>query len=67
MSEKDYIEVDWYVCGVYKGKRKIGKNSICGALLSNDFSGASKQIKQMTNELNQITGVKANMQEISNE
>ena len=59
MSEKDYIEVDWYVCGVYNGKRKIGKHSICGELLFNNFSGASKQIKQMTDELNQITGVKA--------
>jgi hypothetical protein len=54
VSEKDYIEVAWYVCGVYLGKHKVGKNSICGALLSDNFFGASKQIKQMTDEINEI-------------
>ena len=55
----DYIEVDFYVCGVYRGKRKIGRKSICGMLLSGDLEGGLNKVSEMVDDLNQIPGVKA--------
>jgi len=56
---KDYIEVDFYVCGVYRGKKKIGRKSICGLLLSGDFEKAFTKTQDMVSEINDIPGVKS--------
>ena len=58
----EYIDVDWYVCGVYKGKRKVGKNSICGMFLTGDVSGALNKTSDMTDEINTIPGVTAKVE-----
>lgn len=50
----DYIEVDLYICGVYRGRRKIGKDGLYGQLLSGDFSGASDSLADMQSELEQL-------------
>jgi len=55
----DFIEADFYVCGVYRGKMKVGKHSICGAYLSGDMSGMLKGLQSMEKEINQLPGVKA--------
>ena len=58
MSGK-YIEVDLYVMGVYRGKRKIGSNSICGRLLSGNLEEATIKTSVMIDALNNIPGVTA--------
>jgi hypothetical protein len=55
----DYIEVGFYFCGVYQGKRKVGKNSVCGKLLSGDTDGGLNKVSEMIDEINAIPGVKA--------
>ena len=54
MSKDDYIEVDWYLCGVYQGKRKVGKSSIAGRLLSGDFLEAFRNADEMKRDLEKI-------------
>ena len=58
MSDK-HIEVDFYVMGAYRGKKKIGCNSICGRLLSGDLDGALTKTSVMVDDLNNIPGVRA--------
>jgi len=55
----DTIEVDFYICGVYQGKRRIGADSICGHLIQGNLAGATAQLGEMVDELNAIPGVKA--------
>ena len=55
----EYIEADYYICGVYIGKRKVGKNSICGMLMTGNYSGAVDKINVMIDELNTIPCVSA--------
>jgi len=55
----EYIEADYYVCGVYIGKRKVGKNSICGMLMTGNYSKAVDKINIMIDELNTIPCVSA--------
>lgn len=55
----EYIEVDYYFCGVYTGKRKIEKNSICGMLMTGNYSGAVDKTKVLVDELNTIPRVSA--------
>ncbi len=55
----DCIEVDWYVMGIYHGKRKIGYSSVCGCLLSGNLEGAQARISAMDSDLNKIPGVQA--------
>lgn len=52
-DSQDYIEVDFYVCGVYRGQRRIGRKSLYGQLLSSDFSGAVDSLSSMQSELEQ--------------
>ena len=59
MSDTDTIEVDFYICGVYQGKRRIGADGICGQLIRGNLAGASTQLREMVDELNDIPGVKA--------
>ena len=58
-TPKEFIEINYYVCGVYRGKRKIGRNSICGALLSGEYGKATSGLSEMVDELNNIEGVEA--------
>ena len=53
------IEYDLYVCGVYRGKRKAGTNSILGHLAALNVPAAVSKIGAMINELNAIEGVEA--------
>ncbi len=57
MLESDYIGVDFYVCGIYRGKRRVHKKSIAGRTFSSDFSGAIGEIQKMNRELNEIPSV----------
>lgn len=58
-STSDDFEVDFYVMGVYCGKRKVGKKSICGQLLLGNIAEAQEGISAMLEELNEIPGVEA--------
>jgi len=53
-DEKEYIEVDFYVMGVYRGKRKISKNSISGAILSGDLMGGISKTIELQNSIDEI-------------
>jgi hypothetical protein len=54
---QDYLEVNLYVIGRYRGKRRVGKNSIIGRLLTGDLDGAMARIREMKRELERIPGV----------
>jgi len=62
MSDNDYILVDYYFCGVYQGKRKVGRNSIMGQVAAGNLGGALAGLGEMVAEINQIPGVKATME-----
>jgi len=55
--DQEYIEVDFYVMGVYHGKRRIHRNSICGLALTGQ--DVAPRLEQMADELNAIPGVTA--------
>jgi len=59
MSENDWIEVDFYCCGVYRGKRRVHRNSFAGRYFSGDFGGAMQKVAEMVDDLNSIDGVRA--------
>jgi len=59
LKVENMIEVNFYVCGIYRGKRKIGRHSICGALLSGNMAEGLSKTREMIDELNQIPGVQA--------
>jgi len=54
MIEDEYIEVDWIVMGVDRGKRRVHRNSIVGRLLLGDFAGAVSKTTHMVDELNEL-------------
>ena len=56
---EDNLEVNLYVMGQYQGKRKAGKDSICGALLPGDISTGLARVRDMVKEINNIPGVQA--------
>lgn len=56
----DKIEVDMYIMGQYVGKRKIGRGSICGAILAGRMDEADKRTTAMKDELEQL-GAKVNV------
>jgi len=49
-----YIEVDCYVMGVYRGKRKIRKDSISGLILSGEYEKAFTKTQDMKKEIDRI-------------
>lgn len=55
----DYIEVDLYLCGIYQGKVRLGRNSMLGALCKGDIEAALGHTAEMVQELNHIPGVQA--------
>ena len=57
----NHIEVDFYICGVYHGRRKIARKSICGALLSGNIGMVRQSTAALVDELNQIPGIEATM------
>jgi hypothetical protein len=62
MSNNDHILVDFYFCGIYQGKRKVGKDSIMGQVATGNLGGALAGLGQMVAEINQIPGAKATME-----
>jgi hypothetical protein len=55
----DSLEVDLYVMDQYQGKCKVGKDSICGALLSGDINTGLAGIRDVVEEINNIPSVQA--------
>lgn len=56
VSQPEAFEVDMYVMGQYVGKRKVGRDSICGAFLAGDFSEAKRRGEDLQADMDRLTG-----------
>lgn len=56
-EQPEDIEVDFYVMGQYKGKRRVGKNSVAGLAATGNLVGAMRKVAEMQEEVKRIAGM----------
>lgn len=55
MSDDDDLTVDMYICGQYVGKRKVGRNSIAGLLLTGNYTAAAQSTAKLAEKIQPTT------------